>query len=75
VLSAFCDEMTRAVARVLCLGRNGCMFVTALTKSTRLAHLSDVAEFAYEPRQSPVFHINPKLLMGKRMDKFLGRVV
>ena len=67
MLSAFCDEMTSAMPRVWCLGWISHMFVTALTKSLRPAHLNDVARLMYEPGQCPVYHIisTPKLFMEK----------
>jgi hypothetical protein len=48
------------------------MFVTALTKSPRPAHLKDVAQLEYEPEQSLVYYIPSNAFDGKRMDMFLG---
>jgi hypothetical protein len=50
------------------------MFVTALTKSPRLAHLEveDVAQLEYEREEALVYHSHPMLLKGKRMETFLG---
>ncbi len=57
MLSAFCNEMAMATTDCGCLGWIGHMFVTALTKSSRPAHLEYVAELEYEPEKSLVYHI------------------
>jgi hypothetical protein len=57
MLSPFCNEMAMVATDYGCLGWIGHMFVTVLTKSSRLAHLEYVAELEYEPEKSLVYHI------------------
>ncbi len=52
MMSAFHNEVAMVANDQGCLGWIGHMFVTASTKSSRLAHLQYVAELEYEPEQS-----------------------
>jgi hypothetical protein len=44
----------------------GHMVVTSLTKSPRQVHLNNVAELAYEPGKSSVYHIPSKTFDGEK---------
>jgi hypothetical protein len=59
MLSAFQDEVARAVTGMWCLGWIGCMLVTATTESSRPALHNDVVELV------PVYHIPSKTVDGE----------